>query len=246
MCKYIYRFRPCRYAIDELKDSYLWFSMPKGFNDPNDANLGAFVICNRPILRALLRYCHNQKSVIKQWIKAFSFTGICCFTRCHPKKEAFQNFPGCKHYGVCVEFDKLALEDFFYKPTYHINPCFLDVQYAKCPTQLEQDGEWRILTEDNGEWKKYQNTKDMDPKKFDQLIRLFLSRVSDKFSRQQEERIILGGINIPPHDETTKGYKIKIPNDLIHRIYVHPKCPDKFIEQLYKIHTIKGKIELLV
>ena len=42
----IYRVRPANeYTIDELKNSYLWFSRPKGFKgDIDDANICAFFL----------------------------------------------------------------------------------------------------------------------------------------------------------------------------------------------------------
>lgn len=51
----IYRVRPAnKSTLDELTNSYLWFSKPNGFKgDAKDANIGAFVTDTAAIKRGI-------------------------------------------------------------------------------------------------------------------------------------------------------------------------------------------------
>jgi hypothetical protein len=62
------------------------------------------------------------------------------------------------------------------------------------------------------------------------------TRINDKFSLQNESRIILGGENIPDNSEKIKGYKVQIPVKSILRIYTNSSTPKEFIKTLSELN----------
>lgn len=242
--KTIYRVRPCEdYTLDELRNSYLWFSKPTNFKDTDDANIYAFTLRNRPILRGLL--AHYCKAAIKEWLKKFSYTGICCFTKVQPTKLERRHFPKCANAGICIEFDRKGIEDFFNNhPTTPISYCFKEVIYDDKPTSLESDGQWHILSwkDESGSYYESILSIILDPKKLEKFVISLLTRINSKFKDQKEERIILGGRNIDYKANET-GYKINIPTELIKSVGYYSDTPQQFIDKMKNIESIASKLK---
>lgn len=246
----IFRVRYCdENTIDELTNSYLWFSRPLNFKgDTKDANIGVFVTDTDAIKRGLMYVDPNFD--FDKWYNSMSFTGICCFTKYLPSLKELRHFPKCtKGNAICIEYNKNSLQDFLVNKSKHsIYPCFNEVVYSPNPTKIEMCDEWSILWEkdENGcLYKTIPSILNEHPREFDKFIRILLTRIDLKFEKQSEERIILGGTNIPPHDDKTRGYKITIPSNCISKVYIYPKVSVEYIEKLYKIDSIKNKIVLL-
>lgn len=247
MKKLIYRVRPCKpYTIDELRHSYLWFSRPNGFRgDDMDANIGAFVT-DTPAIEKGFRVS-NPDYPFDKWYELMAHTGICCFTTKLPSSSAIGKYPRCSTArGICIEYDREKLSNFFESHRqYPLHPTFQKVVYDEEPTKLETCDEWSIL------WGKYDDGTKLyrtipeilhsHPREFDKFIFKLLTRINSQYSKQHEERIILGGRNIPSHDDV-EGYKIEIPSECINRIIVYPKVSKKFKEQLSSIKGLERKI----
>ena len=246
----IFRVRPCNdTTIDELVNSYLWFSRPTEFKgDAKDANIGAFVTDTEAIKRGLEACFHDFP--YEKLYKEMSYTGICCFTKELPSSTQINHFPNCTNKNcISIEFDKVKIEDFFKTHRcYPIYPCFNEVVYSKEPTKLETCDQWSILWETIDNvciYKTIPGIVHEHPRNFDEFIRKLLTRIDSKFQDQKEERIILGGCNIPQHAEETKGYKIGIPSDAILKIHVYPGVKKEFIAKLKGIDSIRDKITLV-
>lgn len=243
----IYRVRPANeYTIDELKNSYLWFSRPKGFKgDIDDANICAFFNNTEVIKRGFEFSFPNFP--YEEFFERMSHTGICCFTNELPNNEIAKKFPKCsKGNCLCIEYDRRGLEEFFlnHRST-PICPCFIPVVYDDNPTKLETCDKWSFLWSEDENGKFYKTIPGIlyeHPRVFDSFIRILLTRLSSRFSAQKEERIILGGCNIPSHDENLLGYRVSIPEDLINTIIVYPNVNTDYVNQLKAITSIKDKI----
>lgn len=57
------------------------------------------------------------------------------------------------------------------------------------------------------------------PRDLDELLYRLLTRISSKFKRQREERIILGAGLVRHHDPNILGYRINIPIEAIKKVY---------------------------
>ncbi len=246
----IYRVRPANdYTIDELKNSYLWFSRPIGFKgDVNDANIGAFITDTDAIKRGI-DYCIPDFPY-KSWYERMGHTGICCFTSEMPDSKTIKKFPKCtKSQCLCIEYNKEMLEEFFLNhKSYPIYPCFNPVVYDTNPTKLETCDDWSILWQKDENGSLYKTIPGIlyeHPRECDTFMRMLLTRISSKFSVQKEERIILGGCNIPSHDNDLLGYSIPIPENAINKIAIYPNVEEDYIDQLKEITSIKNKIVLL-
>lgn len=247
--KNIFRVRPCNEnTIDELKNGYLWFSRPTSFKYKYDSNIGAFVTDTEAIKNGVLHVCPNFP--FDEYYKKMSYTGICCFTRKLPTNKQMKHFPYCQYAkGIAIEFDKGKLEAFFKEHRKHpIYPCFNKVIYSEAPTKLDTCDEWSILWEENENFKKYKTLSGIiheHPREIDRFVRILLTRLHNRYKYQKEERIILGGCNIPSHNEDTTGYQIPVPNETIVKIYVYPKVSASYREKLSSIQTIKDKLVFL-
>lgn len=243
----IFRVRPIsEFTLDELQNSYLWFSRPTEFKgDYNDANIGAF-ITDTPAIAKGLKYA-NPNFHYEEWYEKMSHIGICCFTRHLPTKSQIKKFSGCKSgKAICIEYNRAALAEFFEKhPQYPIVPCFRRIQYASKPTILESLDQWSILWDTYNGFKTYKTIPGIlneHPRVFDEFIFRLLTRISSKFKHQEEERIILGGCFIPSHEPNVTGYRIPIPNEITTYIYVYPSTPLKFKHSISQITELKDKI----
>lgn len=246
--KSVYRVRPLNhFAIDELSNSYLWFSRPTEFKgDVQDANIGAFITDTEAIKKGILYVCPNFPFDL--WLEKMSHTGICCFTKNRPTQSMIKKIPGCsKGEAICVEFDKDGLIEFFRSHNkFPQGDCFHDVIYDENPTKIEQCDEWSILWEvyDGGKlYKTIPGILHEHPREIDKFIFMLLTRINSKFSAQDETRIILGGRNIPSHEKGLKGYRFLIPNSLVTRTWIYGNPENDFIEELQSIPEIKDKIE---
>lgn len=86
----LYRLRPAEdLSIEEIKNHYLWFSRPSGFNDIQDSNIMRFVKENDSIKESFKDVFIDYKEVLK----LASYTGICCFTNVLPPSKEWQFFP---------------------------------------------------------------------------------------------------------------------------------------------------------
>lgn len=174
-------------------------------------------------------------------------TGICCFTTECPDVKTIRKFPKCSNGNcICIEYDRQKLEEFFlnHRAT-PIYPCFTSVIYDDNPTKLQTDGEWSILwkKDENGElYKTIPGILHEHPRELDTFIRMFLTRINSKFKGQKEERIILGGCNIPSHDNNLLGYCIPIPEDTVKNVIVYPAVHKSYVDKLGDISFIEKKI----
>ena len=224
----------------------MWFSRPIGFKgDTNDANISAFINDTNAIKRGF-EYLFPD-FLYNEFCELMGHTGICCFTNELPNNTMVKKFPKCSNGKcICIEYDKHKLEEFFlnHKST-PIPQGFNRVIYDDNPTKLETDGEWSIL------WSKGKNDKlyktipgimHEHPREFDAFIRILLTRINSKFKGQKEERIILGGRNIPSHDNNLLGYSIPIPEDTVKNVIVYPNVDRCYVNKLEAIPFIKEKI----
>ena len=246
----IYRIRPLNnYSVDELKNSYLWFSRPNGFKgDFNDANIREFVENTKAIKNGINRTF--PKFPYNEWYEEMGKIGICCFTISRPSFYGISRFPGCKRgKGICIEYNKEVLEDFFNNHnSYPLNPCFRQIEYTDKPTRLEMLDDYSILWEKTEYGKWYRTLPEIlhsHPRELDKFLFKLLTRIDKKFKRQKEERIILGGRSIPDLNPDLKGYKIYIPTETINRIYVYPLVPQLWKENLQNIEAVKERLVFL-
>ena len=240
-----YRLRPMNnYTLDELTNNYLWFSLRSGFKDINDANVGAFMKDTPQILRGL-KLIYTPEGV-KEFVRLMDNTGICCFTKIFPKKEDLSNFPKGEK-SLCIEYDKKMIEEYLINSQYAITDPFEDIVYCKQPTKMKTDGDFHILTykDDNGCMYESIYTIFRDPKRIDYLLHLLLTRLSVKFCKQYESRIIIGGRNQKFLEKGAYGYKVPIPNECIHKVYLYKKSNDDFMSALYDIPHMANKIKIL-
>ena len=139
----VFRIRPCnKYTIDEIENHYLWFSRRIGFNDPEDANIGAYLDNNKELLDAFNR--HFTSKEIKVFREKMDCTGICCFTDRFPSERDKCHYPAGKQ-CICIEYDRELLESYFLNSHYAIANCFNVVHYFDSPIIFEQDEEYHIL-----------------------------------------------------------------------------------------------------
>lgn len=240
----IYRVRPVNEnTFDELEKSYLWFSKRKGFRgDSNDANIGAFMNDTDAIKRGF-KYLFPQS--YKSFFEQIEQTEFCCFTNEMPDDARVKRFPNCSNGKcICVVYDRKKLEQFFLMHE-KIYPCFIPVVYDNNPTRLETDGEWSILWEEDDNGKLYKTIPGMmyeGPQILDEFIRRLFTRISSKFKNQKEERIVLGGSNIPNYDENKLGCQILIPEEVIKRIIVYPNVEEADLRRMYAIPSVKEKM----
>ena len=245
---YIYRVRPINeFTLDELRNSYLWFSRPEAFKgDVEDANIAAFVENTPAIKNGFLSICH--KFPFEEWYEKLGHTGICCFTQEYPTSQDISHFPKCKEgKGVCIAYNKNGVEQFLREHSIpRITRGFNKVVYDEDPTRIETCDEWSILWEKFEDFKYYRTIKEIflssHERDRDEFLYKLFTRINSRFSYQKEERLILGGVFIPSHDADIKGYKIPIPINLIEKILVYPKVPRKWGDELNKIGSIKNKI----
>ncbi len=246
----IFRVRPVKkYTLDELVNCYLWFSKPAGFKgDANDANISAFFTDTPAIKRGFEYAC--PEFPFDKWYEGLNNTGICCFTRTLPQKAKLKYFPGCTSgKAFCIEYDRQIMETFFEKHrTYPIVPCFRRVQYSKHPTKIESCDDWSILWKVEDDGKLYRTIPDIlnsHPRDLDELLYRLLTRISSKFKRQREERIILGAGLVRHYDPNILGYRINIPIEAIKKVYVYPNVSYKDKLAISQITDLKDKVVIL-
>ena len=177
----IYRVRPANnHTLDELNNSYLWFSRPIGFKgDINDANIAAFINDTEAIKRGIDHSLPNFP--YERFCKQMEHTGICCFTTECPDDKIIKKFPKCSNgNSICIEYDRHKLEEFFLNHrTAPIYPCFIPVIYDDNPTKLQTNGEWSIL------WNKDENGE------------IYKTIPGDIYIQTSTQQILHGSINIP-------------------------------------------------
>ena len=120
----IFRLRPSNAkTIDELQNSYLWFSRPTEYNVSDDSNIIAFAETNEKVKESFNRVFENYKELGKE----AGYSGICCFTESLPNVKDWKCFP--KGYrGIFIEYDKEMLEQHFIN-FYGLGDCFKEVDY---------------------------------------------------------------------------------------------------------------------
>ena len=225
----IYRLRPVKKeTIEELKDHYLWFSRPTEFKDAEDSNIFSFINNNESIKESFKRI-YREYEKIENLSKLI---GICCFTKTLPKLNIWKIFPN-GHCGIFIEYDKGIIEQHLIK-TIGLGDCFKNVEYLSNPTLFNSYSKHDILwkQDEDGEYYKSLREIEKDTKLLDELFLKMFTRINDKFYRQNEARIILGGENIPDTNENIKGYKVKIPEKSILNIYINSNTSKEFIKSL--------------
>lgn len=179
-----------------------------------------------------------------------SYIGICFFTKEMPSEHDLAHFPKCKSdNAIVIKYNRDKLKMFFETHrTNPLHPCFHDVIYDEVPTKLEQYDGWSFLVdEDETGCKQYKTIYGIlheHPRELDKLIFMLYTRINNRFEKQNEERIIIAGRNIPKHNDNTTGYQIPIPMNLIDTIYVYPQVKDKYKENLYEIPFMSNKIKV--
>lgn len=233
----IYKYRPpTDTTLDELKDSYLWFSRPIAFKDTDDANIIAFSNANENIKESIDRVLGNYENLAEK----LSYIGISCFTDFLPECKEWRHFPkGNKKGGIFIEYDKDKLEQYFFEE-YGIGDCFKKVEYIEDQLLFKSStyDNYDILWETDGKNCVYRSIRgdlELDEKLRDELILKMLTRLNFKFRRQRESRILLYKQLLEKRMPDIKGYAISIPFDVILKIYVHPKTPKKFIKKFRTI-----------
>lgn len=217
----VYRLRPINEkTIEELTTPYLWFSRRHGFRDSNDANVKAFIDENDALMKRLREKIGSEQ--IKEFITKLDCTGICCFTKKLPSKSDRERFPNGRN-SLCVEYDADVLYDHFNTSIYAMGECFHDVIYIKDSLKIDDNDEYHILSRIDKNGKLYESLLSLtcDEKGIERLISLLLTRISKRFYRQNEQRIILGGRNIPCFSPDVKGYPIDIPKEAILCVHVY-------------------------
>jgi hypothetical protein len=150
-----------------------------------------------------------------------------------PELKKWKKFPGGNN-GIFIEYDRQILSEYFMK-SYGIGDCFNQVEYLVEPIIIKKCDDYHIL------WEKYKDGSflyislwqiEHDSKLMDRLFLKLFTRINKKYKEQKELRIILGGRNIPDKTNNNIGYKIQIPIDSIKAIYVQPKTPQNFINEL--------------
>lgn len=244
--KYYYRLRPiCDTTIDELKNHYLWFSKRCGFRDKYDANIGAFLDNTDQILNGLERIF--TKEGIYEFVHQMDKIGICCFSKSLPLRKNLNKFPNGKH-SICIKYKVELIEDLFRNGSYAMQNPFHDVMYFEKPTIIEGDGKYHILREKTEDGCIYDSVLSIvhNPRDFEKLILMLLTRIDIKFKDQDETRIILGGRNLQGRNTTENGYRIKIPQESIESVFIYaPMIDDNFLARLKKIPYIANKIEMI-
>ena len=243
--KYCYRLRPMNdLTIDELHNHYLWFSKRSGFKDKFDANIGAFIEDTPQIERGLqLRYTEEG---INEIVRQMDNIGICCFTKNLPQRNNLRYFPNGTR-SICIEYNQRMLEDFFLKSKFALAYPFKNVMYSKEPTKIESDGSYHILTKKHKDGCEYSSIYDIfsDIRKVDKLFELLLTRINERYDKQKEMRIVLGGRNFEYLDVSQPGYKIEIPADAISKIYIFNNPKSSFCQTIDMIGYLKDKIVYL-
>lgn len=228
----IYRLRPANNkTIEELKEPYLWFSRPTEYNDDEDSNIFAFVEKNESIKLSFERIFGDYKEITE----LSKLTGICCFTKTLPATNIWAGFPK-GHNGVFITYDKDIIENHF-KSTYGLGDYFKIIEYLSNPTLFDNFSNYDILWEETEKGKLYKSLREIekDDKLRDELFLKMFSRLNEKYSFQNELRIILGGSNIPDKSEDIKGYKIHIPKESILGVYTQPETPSKTIKEIERL-----------
>ncbi len=227
----VYRIRPCNdLTIDEIQNHYLWFSRRSGFNDPDDANIGAFIDNNEVLREAFEQELTPQG--IETFLNKMECTGICCFTDKKPSSRMKDRFPGGKN-CICIEYDKNKIESFFLNK-YALANCFCEVLYFKSPIVFEQDGKYHILTQKDKDGFLYESVLGLTrtERDMEKLIKILLTRINSQYYFQNEQRIILGGRNIPSFDPNISGYQVQIPKDAFLKIHRYKDTEKEFINKL--------------
>ncbi len=225
----IYRLRPANSRlIEELEESYLWFSRPTEFNDAEDSNIFSFVENNESIKSSFIRLFGNDSRIAE----LAQLTGICCFSKTLPETKLWGKFRG-GHDGVFIKYDKFILEKLF-KNHFGLTDCFKSVEYSPFPTLFKKYSKHDILWEltKNGDLYKSLKGIEKDDKFKDELFLKMFTRINDRYSIQNEVRIILAGSNVPDTTREIKGYKIFIPKTAILSLYIHPDTPGSLTRKL--------------
>ncbi len=228
----IYRLRPITdKTIEEISQSYLWFSKPIGFKDKQDSNIQAF-FDNCDILRKEFETRFERIFIEEMFVK-MQHIGICCFTNKKPTCKQRKKFPNGSN-SICVEYDKKLLEIYFRDKKYALADCFKPVEYLKRPTIFKQDGEYHIITKECKDGYLSESVKSIlyNEKSFDRFMWMLLTRIDKKYKKQKELRIILSGRNITQFDDSVCGYRVDIPLEAIKNIYLYENTPDVFIAKL--------------
>lgn len=230
----IYRLRPASdETLEELETPYLWFSIPTGYKDKDDANVVAFCEKNETVRESFDRVFGNYQSFGQE----LSRLGICCFTKSLPGVSKWKKFPnGCD--AIFVEYDKIKLEEHFLS-LYNMGNCFKDVQYSDKPLLLESstDNGYDVLWEETKYGKIYRSLRgdiERDPRLREQFIFKLLTKINAKFKIQKEMRIILPS-NIKSYSLNLKGYKIAIPRESIRKIYYNKHTDSEYVARLQKM-----------
>ncbi len=233
----IYRLRPASsISVDEIRNHYLWFARPYTFKDIDDSNIVSFIEKNESIKSSFERIFNDYKEVAKQ----VSCAGICCFTETLPAKRKWKHFPNKVLNGLCIEYDKYLLEQFF-KNTRGIVDCFKKIDYQEEPILFQSyskpnDIVWKVF--DDSILYKSMRAIEKDVRLMDELFLKMFTRLNIKFVNQKEVRIILGGGNIPDKSDNIQGYKVVIPKEAIKKVYFHSKMPKKIIKEIISIPNI--------
>ena len=121
---------------------------------------------------------------------------------------------------------------------YGIGDCFKDVEYIDNPLVFNSYSQYDIEWEIGKDRTLYKSLSEIekDQKLMDELFLKMFTRLDKRYCEQNEQRIILGGRNIPNKNQGITGYKISIPLESIKRIYLHPNTPSNIIKELNQLN----------
>lgn len=247
MCEYrsLFRLREATdLTISELANPHLYFSTPNAYKDKNDANIWGFIEEDINVYELFNKFLNDEG--IKHLTERLRTIGICCFTIAIPTGEAKKKFLNW-HKPICIEYDPIIVEDAFAKNTNGIKPFHVGtISYHNEPLIFEKDknSSWHILWEESefGIIYKSLNSINMANREFDDLIRKMFTRLSHRYSYQNEVRFI--SRPLPEINNEVKGFRLDIPASAIKKVFVHASISmdSEFVTKLNTIPHIKDKI----
>ncbi len=233
----IYRVRPIDdNTLSELTTPYLWFSKPKYFEDENDANIRAFVNNDNLVANALRRK-YDEKE-LDELIDQMQDIGICCFTDSLPDKNSLNIFLRGIN-GICVEYNKEVLEDWFRQGIPYYIPCgFMGVEYFSNGAEIEKCDDYHYLKKRGDDYCVYCSITHLDKREFNNFMFKVLLNKSTEYENEREQRLILGPMNFEYLDKRGKGYRIEIPQEAICAVHVYNEDDRAFLGNLDEVLPI--------
>jgi hypothetical protein len=131
------------YALDSLKNNYLYHSYFLDFNDPFD--------CNPYLIDIVGKENRKTRELFKETLNRSMLTnGICCFTRNFNSILMWSHYAN-KHQGICLEFNKLEGQintfDIHYTRNFKKPDLFIDKEEALYHLIYTKSDSWKYERE---------------------------------------------------------------------------------------------------